>query len=210
MLFFKPLFKKTRKIQFLKLRYKQFFWNKIILDSALEQTHPLDYTAKNWAVVHIAATHKHLIYDTSLILSYSEYLNKNAFFLRIKQMTVEFKNFPKLERNQGIFKEEYWRLFFIKKKNFEGKSFIQPMFYQKFYNAKQNSISFVNKYIFIKPYKLFFKNTQRLVKKPIFFFKTPKRKKNNLLRESKKRYLRQYYNFLNKNKIHQTKNCWYF
>ena len=86
MLFFKPLFKKTRKIQFLKLRYKQFFWNRIILDSALEQTHPLDYTAKNWAVVHIAATHKHLIYDTSLILSYSEYLNKNAFFLRIKQM----------------------------------------------------------------------------------------------------------------------------
>jgi hypothetical protein len=86
-------------------------------DLPLQETHSLDYVPENWSIAQISGVHKHVVYDTATLVSYNEYLNQKGLFLRIKQITIGFDNYPGMLRNHRILNEEKWRVFLQKKAN---------------------------------------------------------------------------------------------
>jgi len=116
MLFFKELVKSTLQLKYVALRYQLLFWNSVQAVLALSETHSLDYVADFWVVSEISSIHKHMVYDS---VTFFEYCDPLALFLRIKEMTIEFDLFPSMTRSFTIVKEEFVRVKFALKFNKE-------------------------------------------------------------------------------------------
>jgi len=113
-MFYKKLTRKTNKEQN-TLRYKFSFWNEFYGGFEAPLTHKLDYIPEQWLAFGFSALHRSLIYDTQSLCQYS-YNDTTQVSLRIRNMAWDHDQlFPELERNFGLVKREYARIFLLPK-----------------------------------------------------------------------------------------------
>jgi len=112
-MFFAPLTKKTIIISKKELKYKLFFWNKFYGLLKEQITHKLDYIPESWIVAQFSSLHTALVYDTQTIAEFI-YMNVKKVNLQIKQMSLDYAQFPSQNRNLDLIVREYSRIRFLK------------------------------------------------------------------------------------------------
>jgi len=144
-MFFTKITKKTINKEKMELKSDLIFWNKFYGFLEENVTHKLDYIPENWIVTQFSALQIYQIYDTQGLVEFA-YMDTNKISLQIKQMQLDYKRLPLLERTLDIANREYYRVNLLKRS--KSKKICKHLFFKL--QPPSYHVFFATNLVFIK------------------------------------------------------------